>query len=44
MNLDDIQAAIVDLDGTMVDTLCDFVVVLDRGPAKLWLRWSTATS
>ena len=32
------RAAIVDLDGTMVDTLGDFVVVLDRVLAELGLR------
>ena len=34
----DLNAAIVDLDGTMVDTLGDFVVVLNRVLAELALR------
>ena len=34
----ELRAAIVDLDGTMVDTLADFVVVLNRVLAELSLR------
>jgi len=37
MNPSPLQAAIVDLDGTMVDTLGDFVVVLNRVLAELAL-------
>lgn len=37
MNFSDIQAVIVDLDGTMVDTLGDFVVALNRMLAELQL-------
>ena len=37
MNPSALQAAIVDLDGTMVDTLGDFVVVLNRVLAELAL-------
>lgn len=37
MKLDDIQAVIVDLDGTMVDTLGDFEVALNRMLAELAL-------
>ncbi len=35
MNLSEIQAAIVDLDGTMVDTIGDFAVALNRVLADL---------
>ena len=38
MNLDDIQAAIIDLDGTMVDTLGDFDAVLNTVLQELGLR------
>jgi phosphoglycolate phosphatase len=38
LNRFELRAAIVDLDGTMVDTLPDFVVVLNRVLAELALR------
>jgi phosphoglycolate phosphatase len=37
LNLSDLQAVIVDLDGTMVDTLGDFEVALNRSLAELGL-------
>jgi hypothetical protein len=44
MPLPPVQAAIVDLDGTMVDTVGDFEVALGRMLADLGLRRSTAPS
>ncbi len=41
MNLTDIDAAIIDLDGTMVDTLGDFCVALNGMLADLPLPFSS---